>query len=130
MRSRRERQSPSFPKVDRECQCHRPLLQNSLSPAAAFSEPGSLFHRSDTVHELPELKDGASWAALEYAKNLRDPATNRTLSNGKPLAREPQDVVICIAGISYSDKTKYRACAVMQCVCPDRNLGCVLRYWD
>lgn len=88
-----------------------------LFPATnSTSDPAHLFHRSDTVHELPELKDGASWAALEYAKNLRDPATSRILSNGKPLAREPQDVVICIAGISYSDKTKYRACAVMQCV--------------
>jgi hypothetical protein len=91
---------------------HRP---RHLFPATnSTSDPAH--PPSDTVHELPELKDGASWAALEYAKNLRDPATSRILSNGKPLAREPQDVVICIAGISYSDKTKYRACAVMQCV--------------
>ncbi|KWU44372.1 hypothetical protein RHOSPDRAFT_18102 [Rhodotorula sp. JG-1b] len=101
--------------VDRKTKDNQKLFASSFDALkageaiAVFPEGGS-----DTVHELPELKDGASWAALEYAKNLRDPATSRTLSNGKPLAREPQDVVICIAGISYSDKTKYRACAVMQ----------------
>ncbi|KAG0666321.1 hypothetical protein C6P46_004888 [Rhodotorula mucilaginosa] len=101
--------------VDRKTKDNQKLFASSFDALkageaiAVFPEGGS-----DTVHELPELKDGASWAALEYAKNLRDPATSRILSNGKPLAREPQDVVICIAGISYSDKTKYRACAVMQ----------------
>lgn len=101
--------------VDRKTKDNQKLFASSFDALkageaiAVFPEGGS-----DTVHELPELKDGASWAAFEYAKNLRDPATSRTLSNGKPLDREPQDVVICIAGISYSDKTKYRACAVMQ----------------
>ncbi|GAA5877846.1 hypothetical protein JCM3774_000194 [Rhodotorula dairenensis] len=101
--------------VDRKTKDNQKLFASSFDALkageaiAVFPEGGS-----DTVHELPELKDGASWAALEYAKNLRDPASNRTLSTGEPLDRAPQDVVICIAGISYSDKTKYRACAVMQ----------------
>ncbi|GAA5989981.1 hypothetical protein JCM10908_002407 [Rhodotorula pacifica] len=101
--------------VDRKTKDNQKLFASSFDALkageaiAVFPEGGS-----DTVHELPELKDGASWAALEYAKNLRDPASNRTSSDGTPLVREPQDVVICIAGISYSDKTKYRACAVMQ----------------
>lgn len=68
------------------------------------------------MHEIPDLKDGASWAALEYAKNLRDPDAGRSYSSGQRMREEPQDVTICIAGISYSDKTKYRACAVMECV--------------
>ncbi|CEQ41734.1 SPOSA6832_03485, partial [Sporobolomyces salmonicolor] len=69
---------------------------------------------SYTVPNLPVLKDGASWAALEYAKNIRDPMHRRTLSDGTFTDSEPQDVIICIAGIAYSDKTKYRSCAVME----------------
>ncbi|GAA6021477.1 hypothetical protein JCM10207_005771, partial [Rhodosporidiobolus poonsookiae] len=68
----------------------------------------------ETVFTLPSLKDGASWAALEYAKNIRDPRQRRALSDGGVSEREPQDVVICVAGIAYSDKTKYRSCAVME----------------
>ncbi|GAA6018836.1 hypothetical protein JCM11491_006880 [Sporobolomyces phaffii] len=76
---------------------------------AVFGEGGS-----ETVPRLSTLKDGASWAALEYGKNIRDPLTRRTLSNGTYTDQEPQDVVICIAGIGYSDKTKYRSSAVME----------------
>ncbi|GAA5846307.1 hypothetical protein JCM11251_008027 [Rhodosporidiobolus azoricus] len=76
---------------------------------AVFPEGGS-----ETVPSLPALKDGASWAALEYAKNIRDPASRRTLSDGSSTDVEPRDVVICVAGIAYSDKTKYRSSAVMQ----------------
>lgn len=84
---------------------------------------------------LKEFKDGASWvrrrlhnlgrrptltsrtrqAALEYAKNIRD--TGNALSDGGFSADPPQNVVIVVAGISYTDKTKYRSSAVVQCVC-------------
>ncbi|GJN93991.1 hypothetical protein Rhopal_007054-T1 [Rhodotorula paludigena] len=76
---------------------------------AVFPEGGS-----ETVHTLPALKDGASWAALEYAKNIRDPQAGHALSDGRTLERAPVDVTLCIAGIGYSDKTKYRACATME----------------
>ena len=76
------------------------------------------------MHELPTLKDGASWAALEYAKNLRDPATRARFSDGSTCDKEPVDVVICIAGIAYSDKTKYRASATMECVASSLSASC------
>lgn len=50
------------------------------------------------------------------------------MSNGRSLNAEPQDVVICIAGISYSDKTKYRACAVMQYISCPSSRGISVRY--
>lgn len=53
-------------------------------------------------------------AALEYAKNIRD--TGRALSTGGEVTKDPVDVTICVAGISYTDKTKYRSSAVMKCV--------------
>ena len=62
------------------------------------------------------FKDGASWAALEYAKNIRE--TGKALSTGGEVTGEPKDVTIVIAGITYTDKTKYRSSAVMQCVPP------------
>ncbi|GAA6039346.1 hypothetical protein JCM8097_002809 [Rhodosporidiobolus ruineniae] len=76
---------------------------------AVFPEGGS-----ETVPSLPALKDGASWAALEYAKNIRDPLNRRTLSDGSFTDVEPKDVLICVAGIAYTDKTKYRSCATME----------------
>ena len=87
---------------------------------------------SYTIPGIGAFKDGASWvcthkveaadqvltslpqAALEYAKNVRD--TGRLLSTGGSVSNDPVDVTICIAGITFSDKTKYRSSAVMQCV--------------
>ncbi|GAA5857422.1 hypothetical protein JCM9279_002506, partial [Rhodotorula babjevae] len=101
--------------VDRKTKDNQKLFAASFDALkcgeaiAVFPEGGS-----ETVHELPALKDGASWAALEYAKNLRDPATRARFSDGSTCDKEPVDVVICIAGIAYSDKTKYRASATME----------------
>lgn len=103
-RSRRERRSQSF--------------RRAAGPSGLFlryaRQLSSPCTYSYTVHELPALKDGASWCALEYAKNLRDPRTRRVLSDGSTAKTDPKDVVISIAGIAYSDKTKYRSCAVME----------------
>ncbi|KAI5480683.1 glycerol-3-phosphate-acyltransferase [Pseudohyphozyma bogoriensis] len=74
---------------------------------AIFPEGGSY-----TVPGLGPLKDGASWAALEYAKNIRE--KGRTLSDGGEVPADPVDVTICVAGISYTDKTKYRSSVVMK----------------
>lgn len=77
---------------------------------AIFPEGGSF-----TTPQLGELKHGASWAALEYAKNLRE--QGRAFSDGTELPAEfanPRDVVIVVAGISYTDKQKYRSSAVMK----------------
>ncbi|BGO95444.1 hypothetical protein NBRC10512_001412 [Rhodotorula toruloides] len=101
--------------VDRKTKDNQKLFASSFDALkageaiAVFPEGGSY-----TVHELPALKDGASWCALEYAKNLRDPRTRRVLSDGSTAKTDPKDVVISIAGIAYSDKTKYRSCAVME----------------
>lgn len=48
---------------------------------------------------LPHLKDGASWAALEYA---------RWEANEKPRG-EPKGVVIVPLGIVYTDKANYQS---------------------
>ncbi|KAK4048505.1 hypothetical protein OIV83_004673 [Microbotryomycetes sp. JL201] len=61
---------------------------------AVFPEGGS-----ETMTSMAPLKDGASWAALEYATNVR--TTGRQLSDGTYVKHEPQDVVICIAGIKF-----------------------------
>ncbi|GAA5923090.1 hypothetical protein JCM3775_007434 [Rhodotorula graminis] len=101
--------------VDRKTKDNQKLFAASFDALkcgeaiAVFPEGGS-----ETVHELPALKDGASWAALEYAKNLRDPAQRMRFSDGSRCDKEPVDVVICVAGIAYSDKTKYRASATME----------------
>ncbi|GAA5912347.1 hypothetical protein JCM8208_003333 [Rhodotorula glutinis] len=101
--------------VDRKTKDNQKLFAASFDALkcgeaiAVFPEGGS-----ETVHELPVLKDGASWAALEYAKNLRDPAQRSRFSDGSRCDMEPVDVVICCAGISYTDKTKYRGSATME----------------
>ncbi|SCV72966.1 BQ2448_6891 [Microbotryum intermedium] len=70
---------------------------------------------------LPQLKDGASWAALEYHKNVRE--KGRLLSNGvDSVDEDPQELTICIAGISYTDKSKYRSAVVME-FGPSFNVG-------
>ncbi|SCZ94813.1 BZ3500_MvSof-1268-A1-R1_Chr12-1g03675 [Microbotryum saponariae] len=70
---------------------------------------------------LPQLKDGASWAALEYHKNVRE--KGRLLSNGiDSVDEDPQELTICLAGISYTDKSKYRSAVVME-FGPSFNVG-------
>jgi hypothetical protein len=51
--------------------------------------------------------------ALEYAKNLRQQGA--TTSTGEKVSNV-RDVIICVIGITYTDKTKYRSCAVLECV--------------
>lgn len=51
-----------------------------------------------------QVKDGASWSALEFAKWARENKTHK-----KPL-------VVLPAGIVYTDKAKYRSRVVVECV--------------
>ncbi|GAA5979363.1 hypothetical protein JCM11641_005013 [Rhodosporidiobolus odoratus] len=101
--------------VDRKNKDNQKLFASSFDALKAgeaivvFPEGGS-----ETVPSLPDLKDGASWACLEYAKNIRDPLNRRSLSDGTFIDVELRDVVICVAGIGYTDKTKYRSCATME----------------
>ncbi|BGP20021.1 hypothetical protein JCM10213v2_008156 [Rhodosporidiobolus nylandii] len=101
--------------VDRKTKDNQKLFAGSFDALkageaiAVFPEGGS-----ETVPSLPPLKDGASWLCLEYAKNIRDLQNRRSLSDGSFTDVEPKDVVICVAGIAYTDKTKYRSCAVME----------------
>lgn len=58
---------------------------------------------SHTLPHLGEFKDGISWAALEYAKSIRDdPTPNSDGSTPKPA------VVVPVA-IVYTDKASYRS---------------------
>jgi glycerol-3-phosphate O-acyltransferase/dihydroxyacetone phosphate acyltransferase len=60
---------------------------------------------SYTLPRIVQVKDGASWAALEYVKWVAEGAKNK--NNGKEL-------VIIPAGITYTDKSKYRSSAVIE----------------
>lgn len=75
---------------------------------AVFPEGGS-----ETMPAFSPLKDGASWAALEYSINIRNDSS-RTLSDGTKVKQDPRDVVIVVAGLNFTDKTKYRSSAIMQ----------------
>ena len=54
---------------------------------------------SYTEPRIMQVKDGAAWASLEYAKWLTE----------NPGAAPSQDVIIVPASIVYTDKTKYRS---------------------
>ncbi|GAA6055268.1 hypothetical protein JCM3770_001517 [Rhodotorula araucariae] len=101
--------------VDRKTKDNQKLFAATFDALKAgeaivvFPEGGS-----ETVHTLPPLKDGASWAALEYAKNIRDPVQARVFSDGSPCTHDVRDVVLSVAGIAYTDKSKYRGCATME----------------
>ena len=61
-------------------------------------------------HQIP-LKDGTSWAALEYVKYLQGSEENGGPKKGKK-------AVIVPVGIAYCDKTHYRSRVVVQCAAP------------
>jgi hypothetical protein len=54
-------------------------------------------------------------AALEYGKNIRQADGDKTTGHQK-LKHPPQDVKICVAGITYTEKDKYRSRVVMEYV--------------
>ena len=60
---------------------------------------------SYTLPRIVQVKDGASWSALEYLKWVADGGKN--INNGKEL-------VIVPAGITYTDKSKYRSSAIVE----------------
>jgi len=63
---------------------------------------------SYTEPSLQTIKEGASWAALEYGKNIREVDTQS----------KAKDVQIVVASIVYTNKTKYRERAIVTCVKP------------
>lgn len=60
---------------------------------------------SYTLPRIVQVKDGASWSALEYVKWVSEGGKN--VNGGKEL-------VIVPAGITYTDKSKYRSSAIIE----------------
>lgn len=60
---------------------------------------------SYTLPRIVQVKDGASWAAMEYLKWVAEGGSN--INNG-------EELIIVPAGITYTDKTKYRSSAVIE----------------
>jgi len=59
-----------------------------------------------TEPRIMQVKDGASWSALEFAKWARK---DENETHVKPL-------VVIPAAIVYTDKAKYRSSVIMECV--------------
>ncbi|GAA97148.1 uncharacterized protein L969DRAFT_43947 [Mixia osmundae IAM 14324] len=66
---------------------------------------------SYTEPQIRAIKDGASWVALEYAKNLRDQGSKDSHGTTIGGIKHPK---IAVAGINYTDKSKYRSRVIMQ----------------
>jgi glycerol-3-phosphate O-acyltransferase/dihydroxyacetone phosphate acyltransferase len=77
--------------------------------ALALDEAVALFPEgtSYTLPRIVQVKDGASWSALEYLRWVAEGSGGRKVNNG-------DDLVIVPAGITYTDKSKYRSCAVIE----------------
>jgi len=66
---------------------------------------------SYTEPRIMQVKDGAAWAALEYAKLQRE----------NPAGNGSKGVVIVPVAIVYTDKSKYRSDVSL---CPLQSLAC------
>ncbi|CAG8601347.1 4883_t:CDS:2, partial [Paraglomus occultum] len=69
---------------------------------------------SHSGSKLLDLKDGASWAALEYAKCIYEPSGSDDDSCDAKQQTAPAPVVICPLGITYVQKSKYRSLVVAE----------------
>lgn len=100
--------------VDRKTKDHDKLYSTTFDVlkrgecVAVFPE-GTSLHRP----QLLPLKDGVSFTALEYAKDVRAGHANR-LSDGTVLSTPARDLVICVAGITYTSKQKFRSAAIVR----------------
>ncbi|CCA73592.1 related to glycerol-3-phosphate-acyltransferase-Laccaria bicolor [Serendipita indica DSM 11827] len=92
--------------VDRGSKDNRKLFAGTFD-ALSQDDAVALFPEgtSYTLPRIVQVKDGASWSALEYMKWVAEGGKNT--NNGKEL-------VIIPAGITYTDKSKYRSSAVIE----------------
>jgi len=94
--------------VDRKSKDRQVLFKGTFE-ALAKGRAVALFPEGTSYTEprIMQVKDGAAWASLEYAKWRMD----------NPGAAPDQDVVIVPASIVYTNKTKYRSdvSAVVNC---------------
>lgn len=95
--------------VDRKNKDNQALFSGTFD-ALKLGEVVAIFPEGTSYTEphLQAIKEGASWAALEYAKNIRavDGEAKRD-----PAVKDPQ---VIVASIVYTQKTNYRSRAVMQ----------------
>ncbi len=91
--------------VDRGSKDNQKLFAGTFA-SLAEGEVIALFPEgtSYTLPRIVQVKDGAAWAALEYTKWLLD-------GNAPPGA---QELLVVPAGITYTDKSKYRSAAVIE----------------
>jgi len=70
-----------------------------------------------TSHSQPrllEFKDGASWAALEYASFVSDLKKSNNGGDGieKKKSKIPENAIIIPVGLTYVQKSKYRSVVI------------------
>ncbi|WVR07618.1 hypothetical protein IAU60_004660 [Kwoniella sp. DSM 27419] len=94
--------------VDRKNKNNQKLFRGTFE-ALALGECIGVFPEgtSHTEPHMIPLKDGASWAALEYIRYLRG-----TEENGGP--KKGKKAIVIPVGIAYVDKSKYRSRVVVQ----------------
>lgn len=86
--------------VDRKSKDRQVLFKGTFE-ALANGQAVALFPEGTSYTEprIMQVKDGAAWASLEYARWRKE----------HPGAAPDQDVVIVPASIVYTNKTKYRS---------------------
>ncbi|CCM06106.1 uncharacterized protein FIBRA_08355 [Fibroporia radiculosa] len=93
--------------VDRKAKDRKQLFRGTLH---ALSHGGAVAvfpeGTSYTEPRIVQVKDGAAWAALEYAKLAKE--------HPDQIASGAERVMIATAAIVYTNKTKYRSNAIME----------------
>ncbi|WWC64493.1 uncharacterized protein I303_107103 [Kwoniella dejecticola CBS 10117] len=94
--------------VDRKTKNNQKLFKGTFE-ALALDESIGVFPEgtSHTEPHMIPLKDGTSWAALEYVRYLKG-----TEENGGP--KKGRKALVIPVGIAYVDKRKYRSRVVVQ----------------
>lgn len=94
--------------VNRRSKDNQSMFKGTFD-ALAHGEVVALFPEGTSYTEprIMQVKDGASWAALEYSKWATSEEGKR--KNAKPLSLIP-------AGLVYTNKSKYRSSAIMEYV--------------
>ncbi|KAK9894996.1 hypothetical protein P389DRAFT_87369 [Cystobasidium minutum MCA 4210] len=93
--------------VDRKNKDNQKLFSGTFE-ALKLNEAVAIFPEGTSYTEprLQEIKDGASWAVLEYAKNLRNDL--------EAMKAGSKDATVVVASIVYTKKTNYRTRAIMR----------------
>lgn len=103
------------------------VTNGGASQSSLFRETSAALIKGELIGVFPEgtsytqpsiiqVMPGAAWAAVEYARHVRDRRNDGDVKGTEEFCGGKRDLVIVPVGIVYTDKSRYRSRIFVKCV--------------